>query len=167
MNSYLRINVLGAGPRLMKKRMYRNAVSQRSRYAGLDEHISQAVIRATALWEERNVGLQMAHARPVWLEIRYLSSGSLLCVFPRDRWVNGEARAIGAFLGYRWVTVKVIVFLCKDARFKHHNAPSKVCLQFYWQILVHVNLVEADKITGYCRKEFACFVELRAFMCTA
>jgi len=93
----------------------------------------------------------MAHARPIRLQIRYLSSGSLLCVFPRDRWGNGEARAIGTFLGTdEWQWKWLVVVLCSDERFKHCNAPSKVCLQheFYWQILLHVNLVEVDKITA-------------------
>jgi len=33
---YLRVNLLGPGPRLMKKRIYRAAVSQRLRNTGLE-----------------------------------------------------------------------------------------------------------------------------------
>jgi len=36
MERYLRVNLLGPGPRLMKKRMYRATVSQRSRNTGLE-----------------------------------------------------------------------------------------------------------------------------------
>jgi len=35
MESYLRVNLLGPGPRLMEKRIYRAAVSQRLRNNGL------------------------------------------------------------------------------------------------------------------------------------
>jgi len=35
LESYLRVNLLGPGPRLMKKRIYRAAVSQRLRNTGL------------------------------------------------------------------------------------------------------------------------------------
>ena len=36
MERYLRVNLLGPGPRLMKKRIYRAAVSQKLRNTGLD-----------------------------------------------------------------------------------------------------------------------------------
>ena len=36
MEKYLRVNLLGPGPRLMKKRIYWAAVSQRLRNTGLD-----------------------------------------------------------------------------------------------------------------------------------
>jgi hypothetical protein len=65
----------------------------------LDEPVSEAVNRETALCEERSVGFQTAHARPVRLQIRSLSSGSLLCVFPRVRWVGGETAVLGANFG--------------------------------------------------------------------
>jgi len=37
MERYLRVNVLGPGPRLMKKRIYLAAVSQRLRNTGLEQ----------------------------------------------------------------------------------------------------------------------------------
>ena len=37
MERYLRVNLLGPGPRLMKKRIYRAAVSQRLRNTGVDQ----------------------------------------------------------------------------------------------------------------------------------
>ena len=37
MERYLRVNLLGPGPRLMKKRIYRAAVSQRLRNTGLED----------------------------------------------------------------------------------------------------------------------------------
>jgi len=36
MERYLRVNLLGPGPRLMKKRIYRAAVSQRLKSTGVD-----------------------------------------------------------------------------------------------------------------------------------
>jgi hypothetical protein len=38
MESYLQVNLLGPGPRLMKKRIYRAAVSQRLRNTGIGSH---------------------------------------------------------------------------------------------------------------------------------
>ena len=38
MESYLRVNLLGPGPRLMKKRLYRAAVSQRLRNTALQSY---------------------------------------------------------------------------------------------------------------------------------
>jgi len=37
MESYLRVNLLGPGPRLMKKRIYRAAVSQRLRNTDVED----------------------------------------------------------------------------------------------------------------------------------
>jgi hypothetical protein len=39
MERYLRVYLLGPGPRLMKKRIYRAAVSQRLRNTGLDDEL--------------------------------------------------------------------------------------------------------------------------------
>jgi len=42
MERYLGVNLLGPGPRLMKKRIYRAAVSQRLRNTGLDLERTEA-----------------------------------------------------------------------------------------------------------------------------
>jgi len=45
LGKYLRVNLLGPGPRLMKKRIYRAAVSQRLRNAALCEvHVHWAAL---------------------------------------------------------------------------------------------------------------------------
>ena len=44
MERYLRVNLLGPGPRLIKKRIYRSAVSQRFRNTGL--HKAERVLKA-------------------------------------------------------------------------------------------------------------------------
>jgi len=44
MESYLRVNLLGPGPRLMKKDIYRAAVSQRLRNAALNYHTDCAYV---------------------------------------------------------------------------------------------------------------------------
>ena len=41
MERYLQVNLLGPGPRLMKKRIYRAAVSQRLRNSGLEGTIPE------------------------------------------------------------------------------------------------------------------------------
>ena len=53
MERYLRVNLSGPGPRLMKKRIYRAAVSQRLRNTALQYWISgnvEIIIRVTKWW---------------------------------------------------------------------------------------------------------------------
>jgi len=47
MERYLRVNLLGPGPRLTKKIIYRAAVSKRLRNTGLEYHIRHCFSRLT------------------------------------------------------------------------------------------------------------------------
>jgi len=51
---YLRVNLLGLGPRLLKKRIYRAAVSQRLRNTGLDAPDDERKYRSKHVEQARN-----------------------------------------------------------------------------------------------------------------
>ena len=61
METYLRVNLLGPGPRLMKKRIYRAAVSQRLRNTVLDHTQRRTTLGRTPLdeWSARRRGLYL------------------------------------------------------------------------------------------------------------
>ena len=67
MERYLRVNLLGPGPRLMKKRIYRAAVSQRLRNTGIDALRKQNISTP----EEMNNDYLALHPRS---QLSYLSS---------------------------------------------------------------------------------------------
>jgi len=90
---YLRVNLLGLGPRLLKKRIYRAAVSQRLRNTGLDAPDDERKYRSKHVEQARNSKLILHSCILLVIFVNYIMMHGTMNV---KSWYKLDSNSVGS-----------------------------------------------------------------------